>query len=584
MVAQVCFYYRLWPAISWAKQLVDVGRARAGAPLPRLDAAGLRRRPRPRSRLAGPARRVGRRRARRPRLAHHRHRPTPVRRDHGGVGDHPRAGRPGACRRRASTTSCRCSSTSTRARGTSAACVEASWALRGHKCDLGFDLVCERGALRFSWERFNEIGVLTGDVDDPMNGYRSVLIGGGQPDVGRFVAVPGQGMGYRDAFTVGVSRTLAAIARGERIASPSFEDGLQVALTVEAAKQSAAERRWVDVPSARLAAGGAVTTVDIPFPFRCELGEGPALGRRHRDVAARRHQRRRGAPGRPGQRRARGAPGGAVREPGGADRRQRRRRVRGEGRRAAAGRQTVRSARATWSRPAGPATASTTARPTLRAGCGAGRCRSHGSPDSRRSTASTNAGCTSRSTASRSRTVSTGTSTADGCTTSTPPSAASTCSTYDVATGDIADRRPFAELDIDGIPDGMTIDADGCVWVAVFGGGQVRRYDPDGALMTTVALPVQHPTSIAFGGRRPRDDVRHHVAPQAVRRRARRTARCGRRAGGRRRRRGPTRRGAERGRRRGDRGLADERGPGRRPDRPERLALPWDGSTATSRW
>jgi predicted dehydrogenase len=127
--------------------------------------------------------------------------------------------------------------------------IEASWALRGHKCDLGFDLVCERGAVRFSWERFNQIDVLTGDVADPMNGYRSVLIGGGQPDVGRFVAVPGQGMGYRDAFTIGVSRTLAAIVRGDTAASPSFADGMQVALTVEAAKQSAADRRWVSVPT-----------------------------------------------------------------------------------------------------------------------------------------------------------------------------------------------------------------------------------------------------------------------------------------------------------------------------------------------
>ena len=36
-----------------------------------------------------------------------------------------------------------------------------------HKCDLGFDLVCEHGALRFSWERSNELGVLAGDVADP---------------------------------------------------------------------------------------------------------------------------------------------------------------------------------------------------------------------------------------------------------------------------------------------------------------------------------------------------------------------------------------------------------------------------------
>ena len=125
--------------------------------------------------------------------------------------------------------------------------LEASWALRGHKCDLGFDLVCEKGAVRFSWERFNEVGVLTGDVGDPDNGYRSVLIGGGQPDVGRFVAVPGQGMGYRDGFTIGVSKALGAIARGETSADPSFMDGLQVALIVDAAIQSSASRRWQPV-------------------------------------------------------------------------------------------------------------------------------------------------------------------------------------------------------------------------------------------------------------------------------------------------------------------------------------------------
>jgi predicted dehydrogenase len=125
--------------------------------------------------------------------------------------------------------------------------LEASWALRGHKCDLGFDLVCDKGAVRFSWERFNEVGVLTGDVSDPDNGYRTVLIGGGQPDVGRFVAVPGQGMGYRDGFTIGVSKALGAVARGETSADPSFMDGFQVALVVDAALQSASSRSWQPV-------------------------------------------------------------------------------------------------------------------------------------------------------------------------------------------------------------------------------------------------------------------------------------------------------------------------------------------------
>ena len=126
--------------------------------------------------------------------------------------------------------------------------IEASWALRGKKCDLGFDVICDHGALRFSWERGNELGVLAGDVTDPTNGYRSVLIGDGQPDVDRFVSVPGQGMGYRDAFPIGIARALEAIGRGDTTAAPTFADGLAVMLVIDAVKQSAQTRQWVAVP------------------------------------------------------------------------------------------------------------------------------------------------------------------------------------------------------------------------------------------------------------------------------------------------------------------------------------------------
>lgn len=51
-----------------------------------------------------------------------------------------------------------------------------------------------------------------------------------------------------------------------------------------------------------------------------------------------------------------------------------------------------------------------------------------------------------------------------------------------------------------GYPDGSVIDAEGCLWVALFGGFGVRRYDLSGALMSTIALPVANVTKIAFGG------------------------------------------------------------------------------------
>jgi sugar lactone lactonase YvrE len=52
-----------------------------------------------------------------------------------------------------------------------------------------------------------------------------------------------------------------------------------------------------------------------------------------------------------------------------------------------------------------------------------------------------------------------------------------------------------------GLADGMTVDADGSLWVAMFGGSCVRQYGPDGSAGATIELPVTHPTSCAFGGK-----------------------------------------------------------------------------------
>ncbi|WP_137991766.1 SMP-30/gluconolactonase/LRE family protein [Streptomyces vilmorinianum] len=62
-------------------------------------------------------------------------------------------------------------------------------------------------------------------------------------------------------------------------------------------------------------------------------------------------------------------------------------------------------------------------------------------------------------------------------------------------------RRPFVTLEpAAGFPDGLTVDADGCVWVALWDGAQIRRYTPRGELDRTLTLPVRRPTACAFGG------------------------------------------------------------------------------------
>ena len=51
-----------------------------------------------------------------------------------------------------------------------------------------------------------------------------------------------------------------------------------------------------------------------------------------------------------------------------------------------------------------------------------------------------------------------------------------------------------------GGPDGANVDRDGFHWCAVFGGGAIRRYDPDGKLEREVRLPATYPSMPAFGG------------------------------------------------------------------------------------
>ena len=72
---------------------------------------------------------------------------------------------------------------------------------------------------------------------------------------------------------------------------------------------------------------------------------------------------------------------------------------------------------------------------------------------------------------------------------------------YDPATGEAFRRRTFADLSaVGGVPDGLTVDADGCVWVAMHSGGALLRLTPFGQQDAVLPLPVSRPTSCAFGG------------------------------------------------------------------------------------
>lgn len=72
---------------------------------------------------------------------------------------------------------------------------------------------------------------------------------------------------------------------------------------------------------------------------------------------------------------------------------------------------------------------------------------------------------------------------------------------FDHRSGELANRQTLVHLDIPGAaPDGLTVDDNGDLWVALWNGGVVARYRPDGSLRGTIAVPVDRPTSCAFGG------------------------------------------------------------------------------------
>jgi sugar lactone lactonase YvrE len=71
---------------------------------------------------------------------------------------------------------------------------------------------------------------------------------------------------------------------------------------------------------------------------------------------------------------------------------------------------------------------------------------------------------------------------------------------YDSESG-LSGRRPFAEVPAEaGAPDGLTVDEEGGVWVALYGGGSVRRYTPEGMLDEVIEVPAKQVTACTFGG------------------------------------------------------------------------------------
>jgi sugar lactone lactonase YvrE len=72
---------------------------------------------------------------------------------------------------------------------------------------------------------------------------------------------------------------------------------------------------------------------------------------------------------------------------------------------------------------------------------------------------------------------------------------------FDLSGGSISNRRVFVDRSAKkGLPDGLTVDAQGNIWVAIWEGSCIEVYNPDGWLKETIPVPVAFPTSVTFGG------------------------------------------------------------------------------------
>ncbi len=72
---------------------------------------------------------------------------------------------------------------------------------------------------------------------------------------------------------------------------------------------------------------------------------------------------------------------------------------------------------------------------------------------------------------------------------------------YDLSTGNLSNQRTFADIPRQqGVPDGMTIDSEGFIWTAIWFGGRIKRYAPNGTLDREIHFPVRQTSAITFAG------------------------------------------------------------------------------------
>jgi predicted dehydrogenase len=121
--------------------------------------------------------------------------------------------------------------------------LQTSWLAGGHKMDIGFAVHGTRGSVEFTSEEPTEVRLYKTSDPAAESGFRAIPVGPAHPGAELFWPVPGMALGFGDGFIIAVRDLLCSIAEG-RAAAPDFVDGLRASEVVAAAQASAATRSW----------------------------------------------------------------------------------------------------------------------------------------------------------------------------------------------------------------------------------------------------------------------------------------------------------------------------------------------------
>ncbi len=116
----------------------------------------------------------------------------------------------------------------------------------GRKMGYAYDIYGTKGAIRFDQEDQNAVWLYRGDTKPDRQGFTKILTGPAHPDYEPFCLGPGHGTGYQDQIIIEAKDFLEAITGGKPL-WPTFRDGMLVNQVIEAAWQSQAQGRWVQV-------------------------------------------------------------------------------------------------------------------------------------------------------------------------------------------------------------------------------------------------------------------------------------------------------------------------------------------------